>query len=102
MEKKYKLVIECEEFCVADSLHELGSEIECTDVLDTMKYGTLQINGDHYDAAITDLTVRNNIRQIEDLFNNLTSEEKVSLMTSMYTSMYDSEKDEFLRETENA
>ena len=59
MDKKYKLEIECEEFWVADSLHELGSEIECTDVLDTMKNGTLQINGDHYVAVVTDLTVKN-------------------------------------------
>ena len=36
------------------------------------------------------------------LFNNLTNEEKVETLTALYYSMRDAQKDEFLRETENA
>ncbi len=36
------------------------------------------------------------------LFNNLTNEEKVETLTTLYYSMRDAQKDEFLRETENA
>ena len=36
------------------------------------------------------------------LFNNLTNEEKVETLTALYFSMRAEQKDEFLRETENA
>ena len=39
---------------------------------------------------------------IEQLFTALSSDAKVSLMTTLYYSMLDGQKDEFLRETENA
>lgn len=39
---------------------------------------------------------------IEQLFTALSSGAKVSLMATLYYSMYDGEKDKFLRETENA
>ena len=36
------------------------------------------------------------------LFNNLTNEEKVEILTTLYYSLRAEQKDEFLRETENA
>ena len=36
------------------------------------------------------------------LFNNLTSEEKVETLTALYYTLRAEQKDEFLRETENA
>ena len=39
---------------------------------------------------------------IEQLFTALSSDAKVSLMTELYYSMYDKDKDHFLAETENA
>ena len=36
------------------------------------------------------------------LFNNLTSEEKVETLTTLYYTLRAEQKDEFLRETENA
>ena len=36
------------------------------------------------------------------LFNNLTNEEKVETLTSLYFSLRAEQKDDFLRETENA
>ena len=36
------------------------------------------------------------------LFNNLTNEEKVETLTTLYYSLRAEQKDEFLRETENA
>ena len=36
------------------------------------------------------------------LFNNLTNEEKVETLTALYFSMRAEQKDDFLRETENA
>ena len=41
------------------------------------------------------------IYKIEELFGTLSSTAKVSAMCSLYYDMYDGEKDEFLRETEN-
>ena len=38
---------------------------------------------------------------IEELFSTLTRKEQVALMTSLYYSMYDAQKDEFLEETGN-
>ena len=31
-----KVTITCEDYWVADSLHNLGTEIECTDILDSV------------------------------------------------------------------
>ena len=39
---------------------------------------------------------------IEMLFATLSKEEQVSLMVELYYSMYDSQKDQFLENTENA
>lgn len=36
------------------------------------------------------------------LFNNLTNEEKVETLTTLYYALRAEQKDEFLRETENA
>ena len=41
------------------------------------------------------------IDKIKDLFNQLSSYGKVSLMCTLYYDMYDGEKDQFLRETDN-
>lgn len=36
------------------------------------------------------------------LFNGLSKDEQVETLVTLYHSMYDAQKDEFLRETENA
>ena len=36
------------------------------------------------------------------LFNGLSKDEQVETLVELYYSMYDSQKDEFLRETDNA
>lgn len=41
------------------------------------------------------------IDKIKDLFNKLSSYGKVSLMCTLYYDMYDGEKDQFLRDTDN-
>ena len=41
------------------------------------------------------------IKRIEGMFDSLSSNGKVSLMTGLYYSLYDEEKDRFLHETEN-
>lgn len=52
-----RITIECEDYWVADSLHELGAEIENTDILDEvyngMNYATY--DGDHFKAVITNI-----------------------------------------------
>lgn len=40
--------------------------------------------------------------KVKTLCNGLTSENLVSLLTELYNGLRDGEKDEFLRETENA
>ena len=52
--KKIKIEILCDEFYVADSLHELATNIECGDVLEQMndENGELEVNGNHYVASI--------------------------------------------------
>ncbi len=40
--------------------------------------------------------------EIRDLFNELTDREQVDILVDLYYSMYDSQKDKFLEETENA
>lgn len=49
---KYKIELQCDEWYVADSLHELGAMIECGDLLDEMQDGHVEVNGDHYTAEI--------------------------------------------------
>lgn len=39
---------------------------------------------------------------METLFDNLSQSAQVEIMTRFYYEMYDGQKDEFLRETENA
>ena len=52
MAKKYQIELQCDEWWVADSLHEVGTMIECGDLLDEMKDGRVEVNGDHYTAEI--------------------------------------------------
>ena len=58
--KKIKIEILCDEFYVADSLHELATNIECGDVLDgeyADENGVTEINGDHYVAEIKEVNI---------------------------------------------
>lgn len=50
---KYKIDLTCDEWYVADSLHELGARIENDDLLDKMQDGRVTVSGDHYTAEIT-------------------------------------------------
>ena len=49
---KYKIDLTCDEWYVADSLHELGARIENDDLLDDMQDGRVTVSGDHYTAEI--------------------------------------------------
>lgn len=40
-------------------------------------------------------------KNIKKLFNGMSKEEQVELLVDLYETMYDSQKDEFLRETGN-
>ena len=52
--RPFKIEVNCDEWWIADSLHEIASEIENTDVLDDVEAsGKAEIHGDHYDAVIT-------------------------------------------------
>ena len=55
--KKIKIEILCDEFYVADSLHELATNIECGDLLDDAcgLIGGIEVNGDHYTAGIEEI-----------------------------------------------
>lgn len=53
--KKIKIEILCDEFYVADSLHELATNIECGDLLDQMQGEELEVNSDHYVAGIKEI-----------------------------------------------
>ena len=58
--KKYKIEILCDEFYVADSLHELATNIECGDVLDgeyADENGVTAVTGDHYTAEVKEVKV---------------------------------------------
>ena len=50
--KKISVEILCDEFYVADSLHELAGNIECGDLLDDMENDGIEVSGDHYTAGI--------------------------------------------------
>ena len=49
-----RIVIECEDYWVAHSLHKLGSEIENTSLMDKVYNAKKKAkdNGDHYTAKI--------------------------------------------------
>lgn len=49
---KYKIEIQCVEWWLADSLHELGTMIECDDLLDQMRDGSIEVSGDYFTAEI--------------------------------------------------
>ena len=55
--KKIKIEILCDEFYVADSLHELATNIECGDLLDDAcgLIGGIEVTGDHYVAGIEEI-----------------------------------------------
>ena len=52
MASKYQIELQCDEWWVADSLHEVGTRIECGDLLDEMQDGHIEVSGDHYTAEI--------------------------------------------------
>lgn len=54
---KYKIEIQCDEWWVADSLHELGTMIECGDLLDQMQDGSVEVSGDHFTAEIKEANI---------------------------------------------
>lgn len=54
MAKKFKIDLTCDEWYVADSLHELGARIENDYLLDEMQDGRVTVSGDHYTAEITE------------------------------------------------
>ena len=56
--KKISIEILCDEFYVADSLHELASNIECGDVMDDVETnGSQEVTGDHYTAEIKEVNI---------------------------------------------
>lgn len=58
--KKISIEILCDEFYVADSLHELATYIECEDVLDgghADKNGVIGLCGDHYTADVKEVNI---------------------------------------------
>lgn len=56
--KKISIEILCDEFYVADSLHELATSIECGDVIDDVEInGSQEVTGDHYTAEIKEVNI---------------------------------------------
>ena len=55
--KKIKIEILCDEFYTADSLRELASNIECSDIVYEACgiIGGLDVTGDHYTAGIEEI-----------------------------------------------
>lgn len=53
MGNNFKIDLTCDEWYMADSLHELGARIENDDLLDDMQDGRVTVSGDHYTAEIT-------------------------------------------------
>ncbi len=49
---KYSIQIDCDEWWIADSLREIGNEIENTDILDQIVDGKVEVMGGHYKATI--------------------------------------------------
>jgi len=60
---KYKIDLTCDEWYVADSLHELGARIENDDLLDEMQDGRVTVSGDHYTAEITETNEEESTRK---------------------------------------
>lgn len=57
--KKISIEILCDEFYVADSLHELASNIECGDIMDDVESNGMQeVTGDHYTAEVKEVIVK--------------------------------------------
>lgn len=57
--KKISIEILCDEFYVADSLHELATNIECGDLLEEacgLIDGT-EVTGDHYTAEVKEVEI---------------------------------------------
>lgn len=57
--KKISIEILCDEFYVADSLHELATNIECGDLLEEAcgLIGGTEVTGDHYTAEIKEVEI---------------------------------------------
>ena len=57
--KKIKIEILCDEFYVAESLHELATNIECGDLLEEAcgLIGGQEVSGDHYVAGIEEINI---------------------------------------------
>lgn len=49
---KFIIELQCDDWYVADSLHEIASEIENDDLLDYMQDGQVTTSGEHYTATI--------------------------------------------------
>ena len=49
---KFKIEIECDEWWLADSLHELASHIENDDILDKMENGKVEVSDIYFTATI--------------------------------------------------
>jgi hypothetical protein len=48
----------CDEFYVADSLHELATNIECGDIMEGVEAnGSQEVTGDHYTAEIKEVNI---------------------------------------------
>lgn len=75
---KYKIEIQCDEWWVADSLHELGTMIECGDLLDQMQDGSVEVSGDHFTAEIKrgGMTVQ----ELRDIIADFTGDDKREAM----------------------
>lgn len=56
--KKISIEILCDEFYVADSLHELASNIECGDIMEDVEAnGSQEVTGDHYTAEVKEVEI---------------------------------------------
>jgi hypothetical protein len=56
--KKISIEILCDEFYVADSLHELAANIECGDIMEDVEANGMQeVTGDHYTAEIKEVNI---------------------------------------------
>ena len=57
--KKISIEILCDEFYVADSLHELASNIDCGDVINDVETNVSQeVTGDHYTAVVKEVNIK--------------------------------------------
>ena len=63
MAKRFKIQLTCDEWYMADSLHELGARIENDDLLDDMQDGRVTVSGDHYIAEIAETNEEESTRK---------------------------------------